>query len=77
MARLRSVKPAAAIRAFESLGFTVKRRKGSHVSMTKPGVSRPLVIPDHGELAIGTLKSNLRTAGITREEFETALQLIK
>lgn len=73
MAKLRSVKPAAAIKAFEHLGFTVKRRKGSHVSMTKPGVGRPLVIPDHGDLAIGTLKSNLRTAGITIDEFEKAL----
>ena len=73
MAKFRAVKPSAAIKAFELLGFTVKRRKGSHVSMTKPGVQRPLVIPDHGDIAIGTLKSNLRTAGITLSEFEEAL----
>lgn len=76
MAKLRSVKPAEAIRAFESLGFVVKRRKGSHVSMTKSGVKRPLVIPDHGDLSIGTLKSNLRTAGISLEEFEKILAKI-
>lgn len=74
MGKLRAVKPADAIKAFETLGFTVKRRKGSHVSMTKPGVSRPVVIPDHGDIAIGTLKSNLRTAGISMDEFEAALK---
>ena len=73
MARLRSVKPATAIKAFEHLGFTVKRRKGIHVSTTKPSVGRPVVITDHGDLAIGTLKSNLRTTGITIDEFENAL----
>ena len=42
--------------------------------MKKPGAARPLVIPDHGkELADGTLRSNLRTAGLTVEEFEKLL----
>ncbi|MCR4408345.1 MAG: type II toxin-antitoxin system HicA family toxin [Anaerolineae bacterium] len=32
------------IRVFELDGFTVSRQKGDHIVMTKPGVSRPLVI---------------------------------
>ena len=76
-------KPADAIRAFERLGFVVARRRGSHVMMKKlgvarsrqesPGVARPLVIPEHDELAIGTLRSDLRTAGISVEEFRKLL----
>jgi len=74
MARLPRVRPADVIRAFERVGFVVDRQKGSHVVMTKEGVSRPLVIPDHGkEVAAGTLRSNLRTAGLTVEEFEALL----
>jgi hypothetical protein len=37
--------------------------------MRKPGVARPLVIPMHDVVAVGTLKSNLRTAGLTNDEF--------
>lgn len=76
MGKLRSVKPSDAIKVFESLGFKVKRRKGSHVAMTREGTTRPLVIPDHGDLAIGTLASNIGTAGITKEEFERILNSI-
>ena len=76
MAKLRSVKFSEAVKAFESIGFAVDRQKGSHVSMTKKGVLRPLVIPKHNEIKIGTLMSNIRTAGITREEFEDILRKI-
>ena len=32
------------IQLFERDGFVVSRQKGDHISMTKPGVLRPLVI---------------------------------
>jgi predicted RNA binding protein YcfA (HicA-like mRNA interferase family) len=32
------------IKVFERDGFSVSRHKGDHISMTKPGVLRPLVI---------------------------------
>jgi predicted RNA binding protein YcfA (HicA-like mRNA interferase family) len=32
------------IKVFELHGFSIRRRKGDHVIMTKPGVKRPLVI---------------------------------
>ena len=46
-------------------------RKGSHVRMKKLAEPRNLIviIPDHKELAQGTLRSILRQAGITFEEF--------
>ena len=74
MARLRTVKPKQAIQVFEKLGFKIDRRKGSHISMIKKGCIRPVVIPDHREIAIGTLKGNMRTAGIDLDEFERILQ---
>jgi len=69
--KLRQVDPNKAIKVFESLGFAVKRRKGSHVSLTKLGVLRPVVIPDHGDLSIGTLRGYVRTANVSVEEFES------
>lgn len=52
------------------VGFQVVGRKGSHVRMKRKDVRTLIVIvPDHRELARGTLKSILRQANLTREEF--------
>ena len=59
-----------AIKIFESLGFKIVRQKGSHVVLRKN--NKGCVIPIHKELAIGTLKSAIKQAGITTEEFVTA-----
>ena len=32
------------IQVFERAGFRISRQKGDHISMTKPGILRPLVI---------------------------------
>lgn len=37
--------------------------KGSHIKMTKPGLTRPIIIP-HGELRKGTERSILKDAGL-------------
>jgi predicted RNA binding protein YcfA (HicA-like mRNA interferase family) len=52
-------------------GFEIVGRKGSHVRMKKLATPRNLVviIPDHKELAQGTLRSILRQAGISFDEF--------
>jgi predicted RNA binding protein YcfA (HicA-like mRNA interferase family) len=57
------------IRAFENLGWQVARQRGSHIIMVKDGEIATLSIPDHREIAKGTLRSLIRTAGITVEEF--------
>jgi predicted RNA binding protein YcfA (HicA-like mRNA interferase family) len=55
-------------RFFESHGFTRDRQKGSHLSMVKKGTVRPIVIPMHGEVSIGVIQSNLRTAGLSKDD---------
>jgi predicted RNA binding protein YcfA (HicA-like mRNA interferase family) len=57
------------VRAFEGLGWQVARQRGSHIIMVKDGEIATLSIPDHREVARGTLRSLIRTAGITVEEF--------
>jgi len=44
------------IRVFERAGFTIKRRKGDHIVMTKPGVKRPVVIKTSPRLVPVTAK---------------------
>jgi len=59
------------IKALTKTGFTVEGRKGSHVKLKKNEAGKIfiVIIPDHSEVAKGTLKLILRQAGITREEF--------
>jgi predicted RNA binding protein YcfA (HicA-like mRNA interferase family) len=58
-----------AVRVFEELGWQVARQRGSHIIMVKEGEIATLSIPDHKEVAKGTLRSLIRTAGITVDEF--------
>ena len=57
------------VAAFEELGWTAARQRGSHVIMVKEGSTATLVIPDHTEIARGTLRGLIRAAGITVQEF--------
>jgi predicted RNA binding protein YcfA (HicA-like mRNA interferase family) len=62
-----------AVRAFERLGWAVARQSGSHVVLTKPGEVATLSVPAHPTVAKGTLRSLIRAAGVTVEEFVAAL----
>jgi predicted RNA binding protein YcfA (HicA-like mRNA interferase family) len=57
------------VRAFEKHGWEIARQRGSHVIMVKAGRNVTLSIPDHKEVARGTLRSLIRSAGLTVEEF--------
>ena len=61
------------VRALEQLGWEVARQRGSHIVLVKDGEIATLSVPDHQEVAKGTLRSLIRTAGITVEEFVSAL----
>jgi predicted RNA binding protein YcfA (HicA-like mRNA interferase family) len=57
----------------ERHGFNEVRRRGSHVVMqrrTKEG-SVTVLVPDHAELALGTLLAIIRQSGIARSVFES------
>ena len=75
MSDLPSVSGDEAIAAFETFGFEVDRIKGSHHIMRKPGHRFHLSVPVHGnkDLKSGTLRSLIRDAGLTVEEFVAAL----
>lgn len=63
---------AEVIRIFEKFGWQVVRRKGSHVVMTKHGQIVTLSIPDHKEVARGTLRGLIKMAGLTIDQFCSA-----
>jgi predicted RNA binding protein YcfA (HicA-like mRNA interferase family) len=59
--------------AFERAGWIFQRQHGSHMILTKPGSIASLSIPDHRELAPGTLRKLVRLAGMSVAEFREAL----
>jgi predicted RNA binding protein YcfA (HicA-like mRNA interferase family) len=63
------------IRALGAFGYTVTRQKGSHVRLMSVG-RMPVTVPMHKgkELKRGTLRSILRDADVTVEQFLAALR---
>jgi len=58
------------VKVFEAEGFMLKRQKGDHLILTKPGVRRPVVIKTSPhKTPVTHILTNLRTAGITRERY--------
>ena len=69
MGRLNNISGKEAARAFEKAGWRTIGQVGSHLVMIKPDVRANLSIPQHKELAIGTLRALIRHAEMTVEEF--------
>jgi predicted RNA binding protein YcfA (HicA-like mRNA interferase family) len=65
------------VRVFESIGWQVVRRHGSHIILVKPGQIATLSIPNHHQVARGTLRSLIRSAGLSVAEFLAAIQTVQ
>jgi predicted RNA binding protein YcfA (HicA-like mRNA interferase family) len=61
-----------AVKAFAAVGYTVDHQTGSHIILRHPS-GRRLSIPNHRELAKGTLRALIREAGLTKEQFAELL----
>ena len=67
------LKPNEVVRTFEKLGWDVARQRGSHIILTRSGHVASLSIPNHAQVARGTLRSLIARAGLTVEEFLAAV----
>ena len=63
------LRPRDVIAAFQKLGWEVARQQGSPIILTKTGHISTLSIPNHPEVARGTLRALIARAGLTVEEF--------
>ncbi|HEY9702136.1 MAG TPA: type II toxin-antitoxin system HicA family toxin [Allocoleopsis sp.] len=61
------------VQIFEKFGWKFARQSASHIILVKEGEIATLSIPDHREVAKGTLRSLIRTAGLTVQEFISAV----
>ncbi|MBI4055767.1 MAG: type II toxin-antitoxin system HicA family toxin [Elusimicrobia bacterium] len=71
MSKLPVVSGRETVRALTKLSFVQVRQSGSHIVLQKrsPATTRTLVVPDHPELAKGTLRTILRKAELSIEDF--------
>ena len=69
--KLPKVSGEETIRSLVHLGFVQVRQRGSHVTLKRKTSDGDVgcVVPLHHELAVGTLRSILRQAGVTPKEF--------
>ena len=74
MPRVPLLRPWQVVRAFEKLGWEVARQRGSHIVLTKEGHMDKLSVPNHSEVACGTLRTLIARAGIPVEEFLEAVE---
>jgi predicted RNA binding protein YcfA (HicA-like mRNA interferase family) len=72
LGRLAGISGARAVAAFRRAGYEVARQKGTHVVLRQSGKPH-LVIPMHRSIAPFLLRSQIRRAGLTEEDFEQLL----
>ena len=63
---------ADAVKAFNKIGYEVDHQTGSHIIL-RHATGRRLTIPNHRELAKGTLRALIREAGLTKDGFTALL----
>lgn len=61
------------VKIFEKLGWRIAR-SGNHIVMVKTGHLASLSVPDHKTVARGTLRTLIRAADLTVDEFMAAYQ---
>lgn len=58
-----------AVKAFQKIGYEIDHQTGSHIILRHgEPPHRRLSVPDHKELAKGTLRALIRQSGLTVEE---------
>ena len=66
------------VQIFEKEGFQISRTKGDHISMTKPGILRPIVIKTSPHnVAVTHIRTNLTTARTSRSRYFELLDEVK
>ena len=69
MSKLPRVSGQKCVKALERTGFQVLRQRGSHIILRRDSSFAEVVVPVHKELDRGTLRSIIRQAGLSIDEF--------
>ena len=70
MSTLPRISGREVVKALKQVGYKKDRQKGSHIVLRqKIAPHRRVTVPDHKEVAKGTLRAIIRETGLTVEEF--------
>lgn len=69
MSKLPVVSGRESVKALSKADFYFKRQEGSHIILRRDTPFAQVVIPDHKELDRGTIRSIVRMAGLSIDEF--------
>ena len=69
MRRLPQLSGDEAVQAFQNAGWRIRRQRGSHCVLTKPGQLYQLSVPMQDQVKQGLLHGLIRKAGLTVDEF--------
>jgi predicted RNA binding protein YcfA (HicA-like mRNA interferase family) len=69
MSKLPNISGRKCVVALQHCGFRIRRQTGSHVVMQRDEPYVMVVVPNHKLLKSGTLRSIIRQAGLTVDEF--------
>jgi predicted RNA binding protein YcfA (HicA-like mRNA interferase family) len=70
MPKLPVVSGIETVKAFSKIGYEVDHQTGSHIVIRQRKYPhRRLTVPNHKEVAKGTLRGLIKQAGLTVEEF--------
>jgi len=74
MSRLPVISGRECVKALRKAGFVLARQRGSHMVLYRAEPPAQVTVPDHKELDRGTLRSIIRQAGLSVEEFILLLE---
>ena len=69
MSRLPAVSAREVMRALSRIGYEFDRQRGSHIVLWNAERRQMLSLPNHSPVRRGTLRTLIRQAGLTVEEF--------
>lgn len=73
MSKLPSISWKECIKVLEKIGFYQKRQESSHIIMRRDEPFTQVVVPNHSEIAKGTLRAIIRDIELSVEEFVSLL----
>jgi predicted RNA binding protein YcfA (HicA-like mRNA interferase family) len=69
MNKLPVVSGTECIKVLGKIGFVVQRQRGSHITLVCEDPANQVTVPNHREVARGTLRATIRQAGLIIDEF--------
>ena len=61
------------VKIFERYGCAFRRQRGHHLIYRHPNAKRAVVIPRYKEVSVSIIKSNMKTVGMTEEQYHQLL----